>query len=82
MFGLGEGGSADQVAVNVPGRSTGAWVAGFAGGRGLEMEGDGEVGEGGDGVIDWVGEEFCAGWDIGLRIAGEGQRAIAGGIDG
>ena len=46
------------------------------------MEGDGEVGEWGDGVVDWIGDEFSAGRDVGVSISGECERSIAGGIDG
>jgi len=57
-------------------------VAGLAGGWRLEVDRDGDVGERGDRIADGIGEEFRTRWDVGVGIAGEGERAITGGIDG
>jgi len=72
----------DLIAVDVVGRGAGAGMAGLAGGRGVEMEGDGEVGESGDGIVDGVGDVLgtCGNGDV--AAAGEGERLVGGGVDG
>jgi hypothetical protein len=59
-------------------------MAGLAGGRRVQMEGDGEVGERGDGNCERVGDEFRTGRDDDVGAAGEGQsgRSVAGSMAG
>jgi len=81
VFGISERGSADEVAVDVVGSGARAGVSGLAGRRRLEIERDGEIGKRKDGIVDGIGDEFCAGRNVGFRLASKSERAIAGGID-
>ncbi len=71
LFGRVEFGGGDGVAVYVIRGGAGAGVAGLDGGRLVEMDADGEVGEGGDWSVDWIGEDFSAGRDGEVWVPGE-----------
>ncbi len=74
-FGVGQvGWRRYEVAVDVVGGGARAGMAGLAGGRRVEMEGDGEVGQRRDGKVERVGDELGAGRNGDIGAAGEGER--------
>lgn len=81
VFWVAERRSADLISVHEPGCGAGAGVTGFAGGRRLEVEGDGEIRERRDRVVDGIRDKLCSRRNVGVRFACKGQRAIAGGIN-
>jgi hypothetical protein len=71
----------DLIAVDIVRRGAGAGMAGLAGRRGVQMEGDGEIGERGDGIVDGVGDVLGACRDDDVAAAGEGERLVGRGVD-
>ena len=57
-------------------------MACFAGGRIIEVKGHGQIRERREWIVERVGDEFCAGRDDDVGLAGELQGPIGGGIDG
>ena len=81
VFGVGEIGGGGFVSVDDVRRSAGTGVAGFRGGRSLEVERDRNVRESVDLVSDGVGNVVGAGRDGDVGRSGEGERLVGAGID-
>ncbi len=79
---LNEVGRGGLVAVDVVRGGAGAGVAGLDGGRHVVVDGDGEVGERGDGRFDRIGEKLSAGRDGDVGVSSECEGAVAGWVDG
>ena len=82
VFGRVEFGGGDGVPVDIVGSGAGAGVACLDGGRRVVVDADGEVGEGGDGRVDGIGEDFGSWRDGDIGVASEGEGAVGGGVNG
>ena len=81
VMGISKFGRGGGIAVDIPGRGTGAGMARLLFGRDVQVESYGDVGERGDGVVDGIGDIFGAWRNGDIGSAGEGERAIGGGVD-
>src|ERR1700683_3590176 len=81
LFCVGQVGCGGHVTVSEIGSCAGAGMASLLLGGHVQVKGDRQVGERGDGIGDGIGNVFGAGGNVDVVFSGEGQGAVTGGVD-